>query len=144
MLARQGLCPASSSPTSQTHADCFHDESHNDFIASQVAEKIPVASDALYKKMSLARLSFQLWVFIFPYIDSQLELEKKAGFIYVEEGTMVSHSFPFHTYPSAIVTRAEHPPLSSSADGCKTRCLRDDGWATARLTGFLQRVRIHS
>ena len=28
----------------------------------------------------------------------------------------------------AILTRAEHPPLSSSADGCKTCCLGDDGW----------------
>lgn len=50
MLARQGLRPAPSSPTSQTRADCFHDESHSDIIASQVAEKILELPQTLFTR----------------------------------------------------------------------------------------------
>lgn len=43
-------------------------------------------------------------------------------------------SLPFHTYLAGNLNkgRAPPPPLSSSADGCKTRCLGDDGWGDCR------------
>lgn len=42
---------------------------------------------------------------------------------------MASHgSFPFHIYPAGNLNKGRAPPLSSSADGCKTCCLGDDGW----------------